>query len=517
MSWRWEKEENGEMALVIDGWDKGIAPDPYSGMGKMLGVNLEVPGEVSVGYGLTDATTSGGTLGKPIDGATRYFPSYATPVGVPTGSAQSYAILDDGGQVFESTTPTGTYAFLSSSNSTSGATSKDGIAYWLGYLWKTRGANIDYWNGSTWSTGWKTTLDAGVKHQLYVATNNQLYITNGNSIARIFAPTPSSFDPTSAPTYDFNIAILDLPVTETALSLAEVGGGNTPQSTLLIGGAGNAIYPWDKISSSFSLPIYVADGYIAKMISVNQNAFIFPGNTGGRGRIYITNGSQADLYFKLPDFIYGVNDPYFEWGGVAFHRNNLLFSVYADNNAGSGILLKNWIFALNLGTHTNPYGVSVPEKCLRVISTMTAGSAFDNYATVIIPFINPNTAGFSYLAGQRGTGSTNLISYSATTAGVGGGSVFTDFIPVGTFVTKKTFTQVEYKLRTALAAGENIVISMDSDTDSQQLQFAPTPTTGSLSGYAPVSIQGQQWLQFVASLTGNSTSSGVRLKEIRVR
>ena len=279
MSYRLEKEPNGEQALVIDGWEKGIGPDPYSGMGKMLGVNLEVPGEVSVGYGLTTSVTSGGTLGKPIDSSTRFFPTYTTPVGIPTGSAQSYAILDDSGQVWESTSITGTWTFLTSSNSTSGSSDKDGVAYWLGYLWKTRGANIDYWDGSTWHAGWKTTLDAGVKHQLYVATNNQLYITNGNSIARIFAADPTSFDPTNTGTYDFNIAILNLPVTETALSLAEVGGGNTPQSTLLIGGAGNAIYPWDKLSSSFALPIYVADGYIAKMISVNQNAFIFPGNT----------------------------------------------------------------------------------------------------------------------------------------------------------------------------------------------------------------------------------------------
>lgn len=516
MAYRWEKEDNGEWCIVIDGWDKGIAPDPYSGMGRMLGVNLEVAGEVSVGYGLTTATTAGATLGKPIVGDKRYFPTYGTSVGIPTGSVQSYAMLDATGNVFEATTITGTWNALTNNATTTGASDKDGIAYWLGRLWKFRNASIDYWTGSAWINGWNpatgsptgTPLDAGVKHIGYVATNNELYITNGNTIARIFAADPTSFDPTNTATYDFNAEILALPVTDVALSLAEVGGGNSPQSTLLIGGAQNQIYPWDKISTSFSLPIYVADGYIGKMISVNQNAFIFPGASGGQGRIYITNGSQADPFFKIPDFMFrSSNIPYYEWGGVAFHRNEIIFGVYPTTNAANaGITLKNYLYALNLET-----------KKFRVISTLTAGSANDNFASVVIPAVNPNTAGMSIIVGQYGTGSTNLISYSGTAAGIGSGSILSDFIPVGTFTRKKTFTQVEYKLRTPLESGENISISMDTESDSQSLTFNPTPTTGSLSGYASVSVQASQWLQFSIVLTGNSATSGVRLHEIRLR
>lgn len=513
MAYRWEKEDE-EDVLVIDGWE-GIASDPYSGMNYMLGVSLETPGEVAVGYPITASTISGATIGKPIARSTRFFPTYGTPVGIPSGSAVSYAILDDGGQVFEATSITGTFTFLSSSNSTTGSSNKDGIAHWLGYLWKFRNNAIDYWNGTTWVTGWDPTtggtggtpLDSGVKHFGYVASNNQLYITNGNTIARIFAPTPASFDPTNTATYDFNAEILALPVTDSSLSLAEVGGGSSPQSTLLIGGSQNAIYPWDKISTSFGLPIYVADGYIGKMISVNQNAFIFPGNTGGRGRIYITNGSQADLFYKVPDYIFGYQEPYFEWGDAIYHRNELIFGMFPTTNSSVHIQNFTYVWALNLAT-----------KKFRAISPITAGSQFDNYANVLIAAVNPSTAGFSYILGWSGTGGTYGIGYSGTAAGTGSASILTDKIPIGTFLQKQTFTQVEFKLRSPLKSGESITMTpYVDDTLSTSLSFQPTVTTGSISGVANVTFQGNQWLQFIVNLTGANAESGVRLKEIRIR
>lgn len=511
MAYRVEKEDNEVNAIVIDGWEKGIAPDPYSGLNRLLSVDLETPGEIAVGYGITTSTTSGGTLGKPIASSKRLFPSYGTPVGIPTGSVQSYAILDADGQVWESTSITGTWTFLSSSNSTTGSTNKDGVVYWLGYLFKTRGANIDYWNGSTWTTGWQTTLDVGVKHQMYVATNNQLYITNGNTIARVFAPDPSAFAPGTPETFDFNIAILSLPVTESALSLVEIGGGNSAQSTLLIGGSFNAIYPWDKLSTSFSLPINVADGYIGKMVAVNQNAFIFPGNTGGRGRIYRTNGSQADLYFKIPDYVFGVQDPYFEWGDVIFHNNNLIFGLFPLLNSNSTVptgVTSRQVWALNLDT-----------GAFRSISAIVAAS-LKAKASVLISAVSPSGPGFSYILGWDDNTSpgTQGIGYSGTTAGVGSSDFYTDLMPVGTAFDKRTFTQVEFKLRTPLVAGETIrIFPIVDGVEGTELSFQPTVTTGSISGVANQTFQGAQWLQFYVSMTGNSASSGVRLKEIRLR
>lgn len=504
MAYHYEKEANGDEALVIDGWEKGTAPDPYSGLNRMNQVDISVPGEVSVGYPVTASSVTGGTLGIPIADSTRFF-AYGSP-GVPTGSAQSFAILDAGGQVFESTSISGSWAFLSSSNSTSGSSSTDGICYWLGYLFKTRGANIDYWNGSTWSTGWKTTLTGGVKHFMYVASNNVLYITNGNYLASLTAATPSAFDPTNPATYAFSVVKLQLPVTDQSLSLAEVGSGNSGNSTLLIGGTQNAIYPWDKVSSSFALPIYVGDAYIKLMISVNQNVFIFPGNAQGRGRIYITNGSQADLFFKMPDYLFGVNDPYYEWGDAIFHRNNLIFGCFINSNAGT------------TQSFAEVWAVDLDTKAFRSISDISTATGKMS-ATALLSTSSLTSPGFGYLVAWSDT-SVGGVGRSNSTVGVGSANIITDYIPVGTAIRLKTYRQLEFKLRSALQSGESITISSMVNPDQVTVQLGTTSFSvdgGVMSGIYPVNFQKSQWLQFQIAMTGNSASSGVRLKELRLR
>lgn len=537
--YRIENEENGEKALVIDGFDKGIAPDPYSGTNYMLGVNLNTPGEFSVGYPITANTLGSGTLGIPIARSTRFFSSYLVGTWGTTGSPQSYAILDDTGQVWESNSGAfnATYSRLTSNATTTSASSDDGLAYFLGYLFKFRADKVDYWNGSTWSNAWQSTVvsphggGAGYKHFAYTSIDNVLYFTNGNYVGSI-DPTnaatgvkdPFLFDPGTSSTYTYAADRVFTSANEVMLSLADIAGG-TSGTTLLIGGSGNTIYPWDKRSESYGTPIFVADSYISLLVSANQNAFIFPGktsaaSTGGsssRGRIYITNGSQANLYYKIPDHMFGEQDPLFEWGDAIYHRNNLLFGFFPVHNSGSSGFIQNfgYVWALDLET-----------EVFRGVSQLTMGATFAANATVLISPPNVTSVGFGYIVGWTNnvvgqSPTVKSIGYSGTTAGVsaaGQCNVLTDLIPIGTFTQKKTFSQVEFKLRSPLASGESITITPYVDSQAQtNLTFSPSPTTGSISGYAPTTWTGGQWLQFIISTTGNSATSGVRFKELRVR
>lgn len=517
MAYRIEKEPNGKDALVIDGWDKGTGPDPYSGMNAMLQVDLETPGEVAVGYPITANTVSGVTMTQPIARSVRTFTTYATPPAIGTGTIKSWAVLDDTGHVFESATPSGTFTFLSSSNSTSGSTNRDGLAYYLGYLFKTRGANIDYWTGSTWSTGWKTTLTSTVKHYMFVSDDNTLFITNGNNLASVIPNDAATFDPNNSATYTFSVTAIagGLPFYEMATCLGEVGGGNSPQSTLLIGGSFNSIYPWDKISQSYSLPIKVADTYITNIVSGNQNAFVLTGGLtsslggtiNGRGRIYITNGSQADLFFKIPDYVFGTQDPYYSmWDGI-FHRNNLVIALQATTNTNNAVITvaSEKIWAIDFTT-----------KSFRAVSSLPA-DANTNTPTILMPATGP---GFGYIVGYTNNNlSAAGIGYSGTAAGIGTATVITDLMPVGTFLQKMTFTELEVKFRTPLASGETLTVTpvVDGVTGSA-LTFTPTITTSSISAVSDkLNFEKAQWLQFSLGLTGNSNSSGCRLKEIRLR
>jgi hypothetical protein len=99
--------------------------------------------------------------------------------------------------------------------------------------------------------------------------------------------------------------------------------------------------------------------------------------------------------------------------------------------------------------------------------------------------------------------------------------VETDLIPTGNFLTKQTFQQVEYKLTTPLASGDSVQLyyRLNSTDAWTSLGTVRQETDNPLSGYYPANFQKSQWLQVRAELTSNggSTSSFVRLKEIRVR
>lgn len=504
-----------KVELIIDGWGKGTAADPYSGINGMFQVDLETPGEVAAGYPITTSTVSGATLNKPCARSTRLFPTYGSAGGgQPDGVIQSWAIVDQLGHVFEATSVNGTWAYLASNNTVLGSPDPYiGLAYWLGYLFKFQGNKVYYWNGSTW-TDWSKTIGSGIPHYAYVGTDNVLYFCNGNYLGSIVAGTPAAFDPTNSGTYTFTAGtssgILQLPVTDICVSLAEVGTGSSGNSNLLIGGALNQIYPWDKISSSFGLPINVADSYIARMISVNQNALIFTGKNTGRGRIYITNGAQADLYFKIPDYIFGEQDPYYTWGDAIFHNNNIVFGFFITENSQSA-LIQNfaYVWAINLDT-----------KAFRAISSIPLSSTFVANATCLLRAPDSGS-GFNYIIAWDDNSTSPGIGYSGTAAGTSssGATILTDLIPVGTFIQKMTFSQVEFKLRTPLKSGETITVSafIDNVSLKSPLTFSPTPTTGSISGVAPVNFESNQWLQFVIDLEGNSSSSGCRLMEIRLR
>lgn len=66
MSYRYEKEQSGDRAIVIDGWEKGIAPSPHKGIANMQNVNISTEsGEVMISYGRTQQTaTSLSTTGS---------------------------------------------------------------------------------------------------------------------------------------------------------------------------------------------------------------------------------------------------------------------------------------------------------------------------------------------------------------------------------------------------------------------------------------------------------------------
>ena len=512
MAWRIEKEENGGQAIVIDGWTNGMAADPYSGLQTMLTADLATPGEIASGYNVTVNTITSGTVNWPIHRAIHQV----------AGVATAYFILDVASQVWTSTTYNGAFALTGTGNVTTGATATNqGLVYWIppsggsGWLFKFRNDKIDYLAGGSgnWATGaaWKT-ITASVNHFALAGQDGAVYFCNGSAVGSILEVEGKTFDPTDTSTYTFNTNALTLPPYDQAQSIAEQG------TNLLTGGSLNALYPWDRISPSFSYPLYIGDTFIDRMVTVNTNVYIFPGGATSRGRIYVTNGSQANLFFKIPDYISGQEDPYFTWGDAIYHRNNLIFSFFMMKNGGGyitadvsfGSTAQLWAVDLSVNVYGTP-----TETGFRGLARMDAASGIGR-AGALLPTLQ-TSPGLGIIVGVQDSQSTSTaaIENICSTVGIGRFTVTTDKIPVGTILQVKTFTQIEFKLRTGLESGESMNIIPVSDNVNQTT--LTTNTVGAISDVFPVTFEKGQWLSFIIQGIGNSATSGVRLYQIRIR
>lgn len=482
---------------------------------------------------------------------------------------QNYWGVDSVGQVWSTLTPlnNGQWAYTGNTppvtNFYSGtpvfSTAGNGLVFYestsgQGYIFVFHGSSIDYTKAgeSLGTFGWnyQWTPSAGTNagfdvtptpvlnspigftgsHMALAGQDNAIYYCDGNTLGSIVPTNSATFDPLIKATYTFsgggNIAsgagfyALQLPANDNAQCLAELG------INLLIGGQLNKIYPWNRTGSvqngalfnSFSYPIFLGESNIVKMVTVNTNTYCLVGN---RGRIYQTNGTQAQEVFKVPDHLSGGISPFFSWGGLAFNRNELYFGCWATTNAGVAL------------TGNNAYGgvwaVNVETGAMRLINQLSYGS-YAGYATAITPQYEPNSSQNAPLSGAGlhigwsnavptptagGIDSTTSLPYTG-----GQAYIVSDMIPVGTNLVSVTPSQIEYKLSSPLLAGESVQILTAKSVNGSFTSWLTSPGDGARVSDISVEAPDQefQWLLVKIILTGISSSPSFnRLTQIRVK
>lgn len=581
-------KQQADGTIIINGFEQGIADDPYKGIADMRNVNIiSVPGEASVGFSTSKisapplagslttssatndtVTISGGNLEV---GQAIYFTSLSdttkgitnnVPYWIKSGSSGTYTLcasypgsgatvnitadsLTGNWQTYNMATPkhfakdnvniTGTQYWMldSSGQCWSNITGTTGSNYWIymgnygagvannvlgmngngmvyyqgsdgtGWIFVFRNSAIDYTpalaNSIGWVYGWKpsdaTTGNApgylknsgstNNSHEALVAPDNKVYYCDSNWVGRWYQASPTvAFVPTTIGTYVADTTSV-LPFTDTAQCLAPLG------NNLLVGGVKNVIYPWDTFSSTPLYPILLAESYVSKMLTINTNTYVL---TGNRGRIYVTNGSQAQLYKKIPDHISGTVEPYYTWGGIGSTKNQLYVSATCTTNSGSEI-----------NNYGGLWGIDIDTKALRLTNKLSYGN-YAGYASALIPILSPpgtnNPGGTGLFIGwstaktTRGvsngvtvSGSTTVTSATiAFTANDVGSTLSGTGIPVGaTIVSINSATScVISTAATASASSVTITISSGFGID----QTIGTPYTGGQaiidSDYIPI-------------------------------
>lgn len=469
----------------------------------------------------TDSGTfaSGGTMGKPVNKT--YYNNAGTV---------RYFIIDNLGQVFELNQTLGVAVNMGNNTDpdSNGDAHGNGLIAYQGFLFIFRNHKIDYikLSDNSFTASWQTLITAvGTINQhpsLQSFNDSKIYFGDSNSISVFYVNQGSTFNPSDGGvSYTYTQSVMQIPTNDIVQSLAELG------SNLLIGGQLNSVYPWDRIIhvqgsagnlsvlSFYSTPILVAENFISRMITVNTNTYIF---AGVRGRIYVTNGSQASFFKKVPDHISGTVEPYFQWGDVTSIKNQLFFGVTCTTNAKVAI-----------NQYGGVWGIDLDTTALRLAQKLSyAPLSTDPYAgiaSVLLPIITtdptlPPSGTGMYIGWDSGTSTYGVDQTSSTPYTGSQTTIDSDLIPIGTFNKPRDFTNIEYRLARPLVSGESITIKTRLVFNTTDVGYTTTltdSTAGNYSGTGKINFKKAQWVQFQIVLNSTASSpSYVRMKEIRL-
>jgi hypothetical protein len=445
----------------------------------------------------------------------------------------------------------GIVAYTTIANSTGGTGTPAQYDEWL-FVW--RNSQIDYaqvlanssGTNPTWFSSWKPstgtlvtpTTDAYLQtlsnasensHHALVDPNGRVNYCDKNYIGVFYqnVPTPGSnyvgFNPLNTATYTFQNITAVLPPDDTAQCLAFLN------QYLLVGGKKNVIYPWnlDPGDNTYSPPlILLPESNVQAIITVANNGYIFAGN---RGIIYITNGSQANFYKKIPDHLSGTIEPVFYWGGAlstqpnptgigTFNKDRLYFGCTAVAQSGGGAIVGYggiWCIDVNTGNIFNAGQLSY--------------GTYGGYASAMIVPVAGSTASISYgpnvgyglLTGWNDGSQTSGVDASKSTPYTAGQSyVISDMIPIGTLLNPVTSHQLEFKLSAPMTDLESVQLLTSSNLSATFTSVGTTSGSSGasiISGNFPLTVEKQQWALVKAVLTSTATSpTYTRLTQLRI-
>ncbi len=359
-------------------------------------------------------------------------------------------------------------------------------------------------------------------YKAYISkVDGNLYFANGNSLGQLLTIDGVGGGGASGKTQNNNIAFnpglastyfADFGVTQLPGSLDSIVDMIDLKNTLVLAGNKDT-YTWDYISANSTAPSPVGE-QIVTITNILSNIYILAGQ---KGNIYVSNGYSNQLLYKMPDFIAGIIDPIWTFGGLMVHRSKLFFQALVTSSSATKIL--SGIFSLNVSsTFLQQESASgMVMEAQNSFGLVPAASVANGLLIDNSPSANGNDSYYSVWG--SGTSSTGGIDYNDTSLWQNFEPVIeTDMIPTGTNLENMTFGQVEYKVDRPLATGDQIRLSFRTTlTDSYTVIGTSTSTTATLSEKFNSDIRASQWVQFkVEFACASSSSSFIPLRELRL-
>lgn len=344
-----------------------------------------------------------------------------------------------------------------------------------------------------------THIRSGLAYKVYLlkSQDGYVYYTNGYKIGRITNLVDGGGFIT--PTYSDNV--LNLPQDENAVSLVELG------RNLLIGTESSSInpqyifqgniYPWDRTSSSFNLPVKFKEAGIKAMIEKDNLVYIV---AGGSGNVYVTNGSSYRLLTKL-NFTKAIRNTVtcnVRKNSIAFNRRgNLLIGTSTSTDATPNTTTYHGIWEINTSTGINTLAMTIPSGLIGQTHNLQMGYIYPLWYQIL----------FGYNDDPFGT----PTCYSAyTTTGNSAKAIFeSQVFVVGDYSNKKSYNELQWAFVTPLSSGQQIKIYYRKGiTDSwTSIHESTTDHVGKYSTIAKALIPDVEVFQIKIELLNNTGSN----------
>lgn len=354
------------------------------------------------------------------------------------------------------------------------------------YLFAFRNAAIDVVNvfgtsqlqNPSWTNGWKSMnsgAGSGNSHHAILGQDNIIYFCDDRYIGSILEKAGQVFDPSNSATYTYNNQALDLPLGSLTYWLEQLG------INLLISVSNDAyIYPWDRSSDSYGLPLPIGEYGGNKMKNIGNIIYIL---VGTRGNIYWTQGTYVRPFKTVPYYLANnasltpIPNPVL-WGGIAGSNGKLLFGVGA-NSGNSGV------YMLDAQGHLTVD--NFPSQGQQRVTAIYASNDFY----------------------QMGFAGGSDIMQNARYSSLGSVILQSPFYRIGNTTEKATISQIEYQI----ASGQSGSIRLGYRTDiTASFTNIPNPS-GSTTTWATSSsatsdsndcgLINLENIQFQVELSGN--------------
>lgn len=483
-----------EQDLIINNFQQGIADSLLFGFSDMRNVDIfSTPGILKLGLQATKQSST--TV-------------VAMPINIVRNPLNGDLFASDtNGKIYTSTDVGFTWSVIAASPNSAGTR---GLFIYRDYLFVILLTTISVYGplsgGAAWTNNFGTiTLNATGNHYSIIGQDDIAYICDGRYIDSLTEVSGKTFAPADATTYTFLTKALTLPKQYTAYCLAELG------KNLMIGtfvGTSQTqnkiadIFPWDRSSTSFTLPIRLQENGINQLLTVGNNMYI---QAGIKNFMYVTNGFVVQevkqlrhLNFVSGDYV--VSFP----AAIMFHQGRVVFGT-ANGNGNP----------YPMGVFSIRNGALVMEN---TISTGNVGSSTDVKIGSLF-----SLDGDTYLIGW-GDGSTfgiDKVGISLYKTAAYGAYVDSKLFSVGTAGQLKTYTILEMELATPLTTGQGVRISYRKNNSSSFTTlstFDYTTYAGEISFTDKASIVDASQIQIRIELTtGSSSSTTPQVLSVRLR